>query len=1700
MEETGARSTSGRIVSSVADVGAAGPGRLTIEAVDSDDGPTPLLSGGMLVTKHTRWGRKHTRFLFRAGGGLAWRQPKKHTSKRGASAELSSDGAHTVAAADIEEVELVGKSSFRICTAKRTFLFSLGAKGGPNSREREAVWRELLSIGALGNGDRLAREVRALGRQLAVARGHTSNIPKQDEDGGAGASGVVGPCGYAGQEGVARNPVQPSVGDGVSMRSSNIGKYSIGQYVQDMGATGANGRIVSLVADAGGSTGPGSITVAPELSAPPGAIDAALAPFLGIAGEMRCLWVPDSSAMRCMQAGCDRRFTVRRRRHHCRVCGLVFCDGHSKHRATLPEAFGYSAQKTRRVCDSCFEMLAEGRMQSPREALEARKQQMLSLSLSNQPTAPQSFASSANSGFSAHQTSMFVDLPRPLEHAVPPGMRFVGGMLKRSHTALTWNMRYFFIDGNSSPPCLVHTDRNQAPSSDWSPPQGAIMPLGDSTVMSPSFHRSFTLQLDTPSRGALVLAAGSHEQAEGVLRTLREELGRSIVAHGVALTEADELQQAYANEENGQACESCRRLFKAAGKMKRRYCKRCARAVCRNCSVKEQCADLGFAGPERVCKNCEGSALSRIQAAGPAGREIAAAATPGDAGDSPTTVLRICPGGNGVLRHAQCELPLSVDDARSLNRALLKDGFNAEQLPPFPAAAIRRSLAHRVSFSSRELGVLASSDDQTSAGMLANLVNGLLLHPLFREQLQVKLFCSGAQMLRLCMLQSTGVDPADPCNSTAFVPDAVQARLDHRLEAEVDTHLCTYSSLAEQPEAFRTILVQAIALCQDSRTWLQLNVEVDFVLRFRDDLYQRDANQASRKQNAELRTKKVAECFCPLAAAHEERTMARAQRVGKLEVRINREQERFSQQQGSKTMIKVERADDDQQREQSSRTKAKHLSEFESECTKLGESQSELKLTMAARHEAATQHATEHGEWMGEEDLRIVREHGVARQVASAASGSLQRATLHAFAELEAGHTREREHIMAEEAALESEQQQQEILGGQLAAARERVRSERTAIDHEAQLEATEVDLVSEEQLALDSKRQELRGPIRSLCCMVLASGADLTGEALDITQQRTAVQAQHDALKSAAAELEDVSTSDEAVLRAATTVLEAVKSQAGTWESIKGHMVRLDRAAKDSAFHTDYTNEVLLPYKQQETDISATFPEFAHEVSQLEAQLEQALTDEDAAVGEQLDCMASFDREFKAFTTDGQSAHAQARARSKQVEVRAKEEVARCGGELAVAEAQLSAAQGAEREAGMEVMAEDAKAQAAVNAETARQQEKEREIKAEEKEEKEAEKGIVKERRARWNRYYNEWGPIAREQGCESEAALRVKHEFWQERVSEWGEPEDWHSCVGKRLGITLGDDERCLRRGLFGHTCTKDCFATRPGAVGAGIAAHPGAAIAGAAILGPALLAHGAIKLAAHGAAHVAGAHVAGAHAGMFHAHASAAMHAHHAHAAQAIAHTKAHHESAMLAAKAKAHHAHAHAVSMAHAHGAVQATLHTHSTFLAHATKAHHGLTTVQPHTAQAFRAHPTLGFHSGAAVSHPQTLAARFQHALVNEVQKKIRSKFTKMVRNEIYDNLELSEEERRQCETIWKFRDGMPSMSSIIWGQCEAAASSCRQSNQEECRFSMASAEASRKKEAWRQVRAGETDRAVRVHQVSQQIKNVVGELDRTRPS
>ena len=65
---------------------------------------------------------------------------------------------------------------------------------------------------------------------------------------------------------------------------------------------------------------------------------------------------------------CDALFTLRSRRHHCRLCGDVFCDACSNHRVTLPLE-GVEFDKAVRVCDFCFEDVDKGNFFSMRRYL-----------------------------------------------------------------------------------------------------------------------------------------------------------------------------------------------------------------------------------------------------------------------------------------------------------------------------------------------------------------------------------------------------------------------------------------------------------------------------------------------------------------------------------------------------------------------------------------------------------------------------------------------------------------------------------------------------------------------------------------------------------------------------------------------------------------------------------------------------------------------------------------------------------------------------------------------------------------------------------------------------------------------------------------------------------------------------------------------------------------------------------------------------------------------------------------------------------------------------------------------------------------------------------------------------------------------------------------------------------------------------------
>ncbi|KAH7285657.1 hypothetical protein KP509_33G039400 [Ceratopteris richardii] len=65
-------------------------------------------------------------------------------------------------------------------------------------------------------------------------------------------------------------------------------------------------------------------------------------------------WIPDSACTECMQ--CSAKFqALTRGRHHCRLCGGIFCKACSKGKCLLPMKF--REREPQRVCDVCYEKL-----------------------------------------------------------------------------------------------------------------------------------------------------------------------------------------------------------------------------------------------------------------------------------------------------------------------------------------------------------------------------------------------------------------------------------------------------------------------------------------------------------------------------------------------------------------------------------------------------------------------------------------------------------------------------------------------------------------------------------------------------------------------------------------------------------------------------------------------------------------------------------------------------------------------------------------------------------------------------------------------------------------------------------------------------------------------------------------------------------------------------------------------------------------------------------------------------------------------------------------------------------------------------------------------------------------------------------------------------------------------------------------------
>lgn len=73
-----------------------------------------------------------------------------------------------------------------------------------------------------------------------------------------------------------------------------------------------------------------------------------------LVGHVAPFWIPDENAPNCLE--CCLKFTVIRRRHHCRACGRVLCAQCCHFKAPLP----YMDYKEARVCGPCLQILQSG--------------------------------------------------------------------------------------------------------------------------------------------------------------------------------------------------------------------------------------------------------------------------------------------------------------------------------------------------------------------------------------------------------------------------------------------------------------------------------------------------------------------------------------------------------------------------------------------------------------------------------------------------------------------------------------------------------------------------------------------------------------------------------------------------------------------------------------------------------------------------------------------------------------------------------------------------------------------------------------------------------------------------------------------------------------------------------------------------------------------------------------------------------------------------------------------------------------------------------------------------------------------------------------------------------------------------------------------------------------------------------------------
>lgn len=241
----------------------------------------------------------------------------------------------------------------------------------------------------------------------------------------------------------------------------------------------------------GGTLGTGEAAPSPK-QANPGEDNGSLV------GHVAPFWIPDEDAPNCQE--CGLKFTVIRRRHHCRACGRVLCAQCCHHKAPLP----YMDYKEARVCGPCLQMIQAGQEEGHDGEVRQGRQQPDSMRRPPDPNNPMEYCSR---------------VPPPQQAAAsaavpPPTVMVPVGVLKREGSSSSARSR-----GNK-----------QVIFSDGIRPGGDLTELDGSGELLPPYRRlgRVARRVDRPTAGG-----GVGGGPGGLLRSLPPD--RCLIPPGAGL-------------------------------------------------------------------------------------------------------------------------------------------------------------------------------------------------------------------------------------------------------------------------------------------------------------------------------------------------------------------------------------------------------------------------------------------------------------------------------------------------------------------------------------------------------------------------------------------------------------------------------------------------------------------------------------------------------------------------------------------------------------------------------------------------------------------------------------------------------------------------------------------------------------------------------------------------------------------------------------------------------------------------------------------------------------------------------------------------------------------------------------------------------------------------------------------------------------